>query len=458
MFKKYDVIIIGAGLSGLSTAHFLKKIDPNLKVVLLEQADRPGGAVKSLQQDGFLAEWGPHGFLDNNQASRELLADTGLDKVVKKAPLGNFVRYVCHRGKLVQLPQKPTKLLSTPLLTPLGKIRLLGELFKKPIIPDQTIGQWAAYRFGEEVLPLIDAAVTGTFAGDYERLSIDAVMPGVRLLEKENGSVLKGLFKKKKEKKDGPATLPAMTSFPDGMEQLITTLAKHADIRYDTEVKTISKQGENWQVQTTNSTLATENLVIALPINNSLKLLDQFRPPTSSIPGAPIATVAMGFDAANAQIPYGFGYLAPEKENRFTMGALFSTHMFPGRAPKGRVMLEALVGGRRHPEKLEYDDDQLIELIYNDLKQLITLPEPPCFTKVMRTNHAIPQLEMSYPQLLKWRITLEAEQTGLSICGFGWEGIGMNEMMAVASEVAQKVVNRSKEEKKKKPEVRPVYF
>ncbi|HIJ79456.1 MAG: protoporphyrinogen oxidase [Desulfobulbaceae bacterium] len=457
MPQKYDVIIVGAGLSGLSTAHFLRKIAPHLKVILLEGSNRPGGAVKSMQQDGYLAEWGPHGFLDNNAASRELLADTGLDRLAQKAPLGNFVRYVCHHGKLTQLPQKPPTLLSTPLLSPLGKLRLLGDLLKKPILQDQTIGDWAAYRFGREVLPLVDAAVTGTFAGDYQRLSIDAVMPGVRLLEKENGSVLRGLLRKKKKKTTGPGpTLPAMTSFPNGMEQLITTLAEPADISYGAKVDTISNQGGNWQAQTAAGRLEAKTLVIALPINHSLQLLGRFAPPTAAIPTARIATVAMGFDAAQARIPYGFGYLAPERENRFTLGALFSTHMFPGRAPKGRVMLEALVGGRRHPERLEHDDDQLVDLIYNDLSQLIPLPERPCFTKVMRTSHAIPQLEMSYPALLKWRHRVETENSGLSICGFGWEGIGMNEMMKVASEVAEKIVNNNKNEQQ--PEVKPVYF
>lgn len=212
MPETHEIIIVGAGLSGLSAAHFLNKSTPGLDILILEQDDRPGGAVRSFREQGYLAEWGPHGFLDNNPASRALLKETGLDRIAQKAPLGNFVRFVCHDGRLVQLPQKPLALLTTPLLSPLGKIRLLGDLFKKPRSEEQSVGQWAAYRFGSEILPLVDAAVTGTFSGDYERLSIDAVMPGVRALEKEAGSVLKGLLKKKGG--GGAGTLPAMTSFP----------------------------------------------------------------------------------------------------------------------------------------------------------------------------------------------------------------------------------------------------
>ena len=108
----------------------------------------------------------------------------------------------------------------------------------------------------------------------------------------------------------------------------------------------------------------------------------------------------MGF-GESAEIPFGFGYLAPEQEKRFALGALFSTHMFPGRAPKGHMLLEALVGGRRHPEKLELDDDVLIQKAYADLRQLIHLPDPPVFTKVLRSDHGIPQLEIGYPGLLR---------------------------------------------------------
>ena len=203
MPETHEIIIVGAGLSGLSAAHFLHTSAPDLDILILEQDGRPGGAVRSFHEQGFLAEWGPHGFLDNNEASRALLSETGLDRIAQKAPLGNFVRYVCHAGRLVQLPQSPPALLATPLLSPLGKLRLLGDLFKKPRTEEQSVGQWAAYRFGTEILPLVDAAITGTFAGDYERISIDAVMPGVRGLEKEAGSVLKGLLRKKRGRGPG---------------------------------------------------------------------------------------------------------------------------------------------------------------------------------------------------------------------------------------------------------------
>lgn len=457
MDTTHEVIIIGAGLSGLSAAHFLHKMNPELDVVILEKSSRPGGAVQSFKQDGFLAEWGPHGFLDNTPESQEILTDTGLYDVAQKAPLGNFVRYVCHNGQLVQLPQSPQKLLSTPLLSLGGKLRLLADLWKKAKLHDQTIAEWAAYRFGKEVLPLVDAAVTGTFAGDYERLSIDAVMPGVRELEKEVGSILRGVIKKKKEKKDSKQSgkLPAMTSFPEGMEQLTNKLTQEKNIIFNTEVQSILQSDDTWQIETSNGRYQTPALIVALPINQCLKLLKKFNPPVPEVPTAKIVTVVMGF-SEKAKVPYGFGYLAPKKENRFALGAMFSTHMFPGRAPENNILLEALVGGRRHPERLELEDSELIQKSYDDLRQLIELPDPPWFTKVLRSSSGIPQLEMKHPALLKWREELEQKQSGLYVCGFGWDGIGMNEMMKAAKKVATKV-NTGKQDKSE-AQVKPVYF
>jgi len=454
MPETHEIIIVGAGLSGLSVAHFLRHNTPDLDILVLEQDDRPGGAVRSFADQGYLAEWGPHGFLDNNPASRALLSETGLDRIAQKAPLGSFVRFVCHEGRLVQLPQKPPALLATPLLSPLGKLRLLGDLFKKPRPEEQSIGQWAAYRFGSEILPLVDAAITGTFAGDYERLSIDAVMPGVRALEKEAGSVLKGLLKKKKG--GGAGILPAMTSFPLGMEQLITTLAAGPNILYHSPVQSITRENNAWDIHTGGETYRATTVILALPVNRALGLLANHTPPVTAIPTARIATVALGF-TDKAQVPFGFGYLAPERENRFAMGALFSTHMFPGRAPQGSVLLEALVGGRRHPERLEFSDEELVSRIYDDLKQLIPLPEPPCFSRVLRGDGSIPQLEMGYPKLLNWKESLEQSLDGLHICGFGWEGIGMNDMMKTAKTVADRILLQVGGERQK-PEVRPVYF
>ncbi len=463
----FDVLIIGGGLSGLSVAHFLQMKAPDLQMAILEKDFRPGGAIRSHSEGGFLAEWGPHGFLDNVEASREILADTGLDHEAQKAPLGDFVRYICLDGKLNMIPQNPKKIIASSLLPLSKKLRVLADLWKKPIQEEQSVSQWASYRFGKGILPFVDAVFTGTYAGDFERLSIDAVMPGVRELEKSAGSVIRGLLqKKKKADREKPAKakggLPSMVSFAQGMGRLPEALARDRKIFFDNEVRAIRKTDGLWEIATAQSMYHGRTLVIALPVNQMLALLESSgliadnKPPLVQIPEARIVTVVMGFTDA-AQIPFGFGYLAPEQENRFALGALFSTHMFPGRAPDGHVMLEALVGGRRHPEKLALSDKELITNSYNDLKQLMHLPKFPSFSKVLKTNHGIPQLELGYPRLLSWCNALQKSFEGLHICGFGWGGIGINDMTKRARTVAE-AVRQGAVGDPEKAAVKGVYF
>lgn len=461
-----DIVIVGAGLSGLCTAHFLDKFTPGADIVLLEQESRAGGAIQTFHQAGFLAEWGAHGFLDNIAESRELLEDTGLNQEAQKAPLGDFVRYICLNGQLNLIPQSPKKILASSLLPFHKKLRVLADLWIKPLPEEQPVGSWASRRFGKGVLPFVDAVLTGTYAGDLDRLDIDAVMPGIRKLELEHGSVIRGLLHKKKlagrqQQRGTRQVLPAMISFAKGMARLPEALARNRDIRFDTRVTGIDKTNGAWTVQTTGGPVAAGRVVLAMPVNQTIALLSAAAafqnniPPMTEIPVARIATVALGF-TNSADIPFGFGYLAPESEHRFALGALFSTHMFPGRAPAGHVMLEALVGGRRHPERLELDDQTMVQEAYQDISQLIHLPEPPVFSQVLRGSHGIPQLEAGYPKLLAWRNTLEQNHQGLFICGFGWEGIGMNDMIKVARRQATNIAAGVRTIES--AEIKPVYF
>ncbi|MFW8601145.1 protoporphyrinogen oxidase [Desulfobacterota bacterium M19] len=455
----YDVIIVGAGLSGLSAAHFLTKLShADLRVTIIEKTSRPGGAIKTFNSEGYQGEWGPHGFLDNTPESQELLRDIDLYREAQQAPLGDFFRYMCHRGRLERLPQSLSTALNTPLVSMSGKLRLMADLWKRPKMEDQTIADWVNYRFGSAILPLADAAVSGTFAGDFNRLSIDAVMPGVRALEKETGSVLRGLIRKKRAAKGEKKLdrLPSMLNFPTGMERLVKALADKKEIKYNAAVKGI-RRDKVWTVSTEAGEFKAARLIMALPVNQALRLLAAFKPPpVVEIPTARIINVVMGLPDS-ARVPYGFGYLAPEREHRFAVGAMFTSHMFPGRSPRSCRLIEVLVGGRRHPERLSLSDSEIEEQAVEDIRSLIDLPEPPLFIRVLRTEHAIPQLEMDHPALLCWRQSMETDFSNLYICGFGWNGIGMNDMIKSARKTAAAAAAGG-ERPVEELQVKPVYF
>ena len=462
----FDTIIVGGGISGLVVAHRLKRDFPGHRLVVLEKEQRPGGVISSVSDNGYLAEWGPHGFLDNCAESRELLRETGLDEESVAASLATFVRYVCINGRLMMIPQSPLKILKAPLIPFRDKIRVLGDLFKKPLDGEPTVAKWADYRFGRALLPYVDAVFTGTYAGDYNELRIDAVMPGVRELEHRHGSVIRGAIAKaraarKKTQRGEKLTMPAMTSFPGGMQRLPERLAEPlsaaGELCCGQQVTCLERQEDGWAVHTSTQRFAAASLVLALPINGALPLLADIAPDLAAlnVPEARLATVVFGF--ADGELPPGFGYLIPEVEQRFTLGTLFSSNMFPNRAPAGHIVFETLVGGRRHPERLELDDETLIERSLADVRGLLTLPPTPSYARVLRPLGGIPQLEGGYLDLLRRRNELVARQRGLFICGFGWEGIGLNDMIKTATALAGKVGSGTAQTQDQ-AEVKKVYF
>ncbi len=461
-----NTVIIGGGLSGMTIAHKLKRGAPENSFVVLEKSGQTGGAIRSFRENGYLAEIGPHGFLDNCRESRTLLAETGLDRECIKASLSTFVRYVCLNGRLNMIPQSPLKIVRAPLIPWKDKIRVVGELFRPVLEGEPTVAKWADHRFGKALLPYIDAVFTGTYAGDYNELKIDAVMPGIRALEKQYGSVLRGLAAraweaKKKNVSGKKLALPAMTSFPAGMqrlpEKLSESLVEGENVVFGCPALRLRKTPRGWSVETPTAVFHAENLVLALPVNQSLDLLSAVDSsiPLKQIPEAWIATVVFGF--RETKLPPGFGFLIPEAEKRFTLGTLFSSNMFPNRAPDGTVVVETLVGGRRHPERLQSGDEELINRSLADIRGLLELPPRPVFARVLRPHGGIPQLEAGYPDLLDWRNNLVANSEGLYICGFGWDGIGINDMVKTATWTAEKIISGGRQ-RQQETGVKKVYF
>lgn len=462
-----DTIIVGAGITGLVVAHKLQLHQPEHQLLLLEKSSQTGGVIKSFREQGYLAEFGPHGFLDNCLQSRELLAETGLESECVRASLQTHVRYVCMNGTLMLIPQSPLKILRAPLIGWSDKFRVLGDLFKKPLEGEPTVAKWAEYRFGRALLPYVDAVFTGTYAGDYNELKIDAVMPGLRQMEKEHGSIIRGALARarqaKKTKTNGKGKklqMPSMTSFAEGMQRLPEKLSSRLEgqkIRLNCEVTGISREDSGWLVKTAHETFTAKNLVLALPINQSIKLLRDLDPRDwrRGVEEAWINTVVFGFKAAT--LPPGFGFLSPEREKRFTLGSLFSSNMFPNRAPHGHIVFETLIGGRRHPERLEYDDDTLISKALADVRGLLDLPATPAYARVLRPAGGIPQLEQGYTGLLARRNELVKNNPGLYVCGFGWEGIGLNDMIKTACSVSERIIADLRQTQDQ-AEVRKIYF
>ena len=252
-----------------------------------------------------------------------------------------------------------------------------------------------------------------------------------------------------------------MISFPSGMERLPEKLAEQfsdEEILLNTKITQIARGENGWGVRTEyGEEFHAADLVLAVPTNTALKLLKPLNAgmPMESIPEAWIVSVVMGF--ASAVLPPGFGFLIPEIEKRFSLGCMFSSNMFAGRAPEGHIIMETLVGGKRHLERVQLSDEELIKNALADMQDILDLPKEPVYTRVLRSNGGIPQLEKGYTELLSWRDALVKTHPGLHVCGFGWEGIGLNEMMKTGTNVAD-AIRQSKRSGSGEVEIKGIYF
>ena len=279
--------------------------------------------------------------------------------------------------------------------------------------------------------------------------------------------MLRGLFARlrarRKERGNGAAlAMPAMTSFADGMtrlpQKLGEKLSEGQDLFLGTTVSRITRTSGGWRLDTDRGPFTATYLVLATPINTALQLLGPLYDdlPLSQVDCAWLASVVLGFPDT-VTLPPGFGYLAPEVEQRFALGALFTSNMFPGRAPAGHRVIEVLVGGRRHPERLELDDDTLAARALADVAAILHLPRRPAYRTVLRPEGGIPQLERHYPRLRQWRDGALAGNRRLHLCGFGWDGIGINDMVKHACQVAEAIAGGADKDNAN-PEVKAIYF
>lgn len=467
--KTAETIIVGAGISGLALASFLRRERADASVLVLEAGATAGGAIRSFRGDGYLTEWAPHGFLDNGAESDELVDMAGLRGELLQAPLKEYVRYLCIAGRLQLVPQTPPKIMMAPLMGWGDKIGLaLRDMFHGHIEGEPSVADWVRQRFGAAMLPFADAVYTGTYAGDIDELRIDGTMPALRALEKQHGSVILSLLAKMREKRKNAAAgndggkkrgMPIMQNFRNGMESWPLALAEPLQsagvLRLNTSVQTVQRAGEGesegWLLHTTQGDFRCRELALALPINAALALLRASEGvpvppiPVQGVAEARLANVALGF-GPEAKIPFGFGYLTSKQEGRFALGALFSSHMFPGRTPEDGQLLEALVGGRRNPDYLELSDEETIARTLADLRGLMELPAEPRFAKVLRCAATIPQADGAYLQLLRWREAAGQACPRLHLLGFGWRGIGINEMAREAKALAAKLLGRAEAE------------
>ncbi len=433
-----SAIVIGAGVSGLTAAVALRR--RGAKVALLEAGPRVGGAAHAARLDGFLCEEGPNTLLISRPETRRFLEETGLlDAAIEAAPQAQR-RFVVREGRLVALPSSPMTFLASPILSWRAKARLLREPFlPRGTDPDETLAQFVRRRLGDEMLrEFVDPFVSGVYAGDAARLILRHAMPRLHRLEQAHGSLIRGAIRVR----GGTEPKGRLVSWKGGLGEMAERLAAMLgeDLRTNTPVDWIRKTSAGFEVGAAGGTLAAEGLILATDGETVVRLLSPHAPEIrtlATIPYSPIIVLHLGFRRAEVIHPLdGFGALISRARGIRTLGTLFSSTLFPGRAPDGSVLLTAFIGGRHDPHALDLDDGALLRTVLGDLGPLLGLQSAPVFQRITRWPRAIPQYERGHERVIEACVAAERALAGLHLLGNFRGGISMNDCMANAAALA----------------------
>ena len=414
------IVIIGGGISGLATLHYLnQRFGQSARITLYERNNHVGGNIHTIAEEGFLFELGPNGFLSNQPTTLAFINELGLNNQLVEANAKAKKRYVQVKGRLEAFPSDPISFTNFQPFSYLDHLRLMAEfLMPKRDNSKETVEEFVRRRCGQKTADfLIDPFVSGVFAGDIKRLHMASAFPKMVAMENEYGSLIKALIARKKQ-----GIKPAvMHSFVKGMGQLIYALAD----KYKGHIKT------SVPIESIDDVIA-DHKIIAAPAYTASRILNARYPllakDLDDIVYAPIVVAGFGFaPGAFKRKPKGFGYLVPSNQRKEVLGVLIESHVFPNRAPIGQVMLRVMLGGRHHPQVANDDPKDLINQALKELNSIYGLKESPICQWVKVWPKAIPQYETHYPHL-RQSIRAQLNQIkGLSLVGNYLDGISFND-------------------------------
>lgn len=448
------VVIVGAGLTGLVTAYYLKKWGVDFKV--LEKSGRTGGVIRTYKEDGFVYESGPNTAVLSQPEVKELFEDLGDRCKMEIADEEAKRRLIWKNGRWHALPAGLIQGVQTPLFSMKDKLRLLGEPFrKKGTDPNENLADLVRRRMGESFLNYaVDPFILGIYAGDPEYLVPKYALPKLYNLEQDYGSFIGGAIKKGREQKterERKATKEVF-SVKGGLENLIHALRdvvgpeniilNAADIRV--EIAENQYRTDFYREGVTQRILADK--VVSTTSSPEIPGMFPFLPEEitghiDNLEYSQVAEIALGFKQWEGMELNAFGGLVPYRENRNILGALFLSSFLSGRAPEGGAMITIFTGGYRRPEMMEHSDEEMMEIVGKEVKEMLQLKSfRPDLQRIFRYSHAIPQYGASSRERFSAVENVQKKFPGLYIAGNLRDGIGMADRIKQARGLAETLI------------------
>ena len=474
------VAIIGGGITGLTAGFYLQRA--GVPVTVYEATGRVGGAIQSLRRDGYLAEFGPNTILETSPKITRLVEDAGLRSRRMDPDPKAEARYVVRYKRPIEMPGSPLGFFTTPLFTLGAKFAVLREPFR-PVKRDgveESIANFVRRRLCPEFLDhAIDALVAGIYAGDPEKLSVQQAFPKLAALEEKYGSMIKGqILGARERKKRGEVAKDRAPkfSFDDGLQVLPDTLRDllGESVKLNTSVTKLRQTADGWTVAFRNpdgegqaehsavlyagTAFRLAELIVELgaPGSDPASSADTNAPGRrpalqanggrldlsafSEIRYPPVASVVLGFRREDvAHSCHGFGMLIPKVEGFKILGCIFSSALFPNRAPAGHHTLTSYIGGERYPELASLPAEELYKIVCEDLRVLLGVRGRPTFQHTVFWPKAIPQYNLGYGKYRALMSDIEAKVPGFFLAGHYRDGISLGDSIASGVNVAERI-------------------
>jgi protoporphyrinogen/coproporphyrinogen III oxidase len=422
------VVIVGAGISGLSCAYRLHEL--GTPPLVLEAKDRPGGSIATVRKNKCLFELGP-------QSPRFPAAVWRLVRELKLedeflAGDPSAKRYIVKDGRLQEAPLSAQGLLSTRLVGMRSKFRLLAEMFRHSHPPqsEETLAEFVQRKFGDEVLDnLVDPFVSAIFFGDCYRMGMESAFPMLVNWERDHGSVVRGALRARKrnvltDSERWPANsdsdksdttvrvtdaLPTLGSFRQGMETLPERLAQRLDSRIKYKVcaaGVASAENEDaltsgWQIKLSNGEMVdAQHLVLAVPAFVAAKLLNETNPQLASllsqIEYAPLRVASFVYERSQvAHSLDGFGFTVPRVAGLRTICTFWNSSLFPGRAPEGSVVITSFAG-KIAGDRAWASEENWVTTIEAENARILGISGKPVDVHCWQDLHALPQFNVGH--------------------------------------------------------------
>lgn len=438
------IAIVGAGISGLTTAFYLKRARPDWQLTVFEAGQRAGGTMQTMEVDGFRFEAGGNGFLTNKPDSLRLVEDSGARDLLLPSS-DNARRRFIFNGSLQPLPESPPAFLKSKLLTLPQKLRVAGEFFVPPRREggEETLQQFGYRRVGKGLTDVfLDAMTAGIYGTTPAKVSVNAAFPMVVNLEKEYGGLFKGMLAKRK-KEAGPGGM--LMSFKGGVSTLIEHLHDtiEADWRLGQPVAEVAQDGRHWRVDSPAVSDRFDQVVIGGQAYAAAPMFSRSDPELAAllrrVEYTPIAVVGLGYRQLRHPLD-GFGLLTTSAAHQPVLGVLWDSSIFPDRAPPGCKTIRIMIGGQRNPELVDQDERGLLQTAMSGLSATMGVTQDPDVVFTHRWEKGIPHYVVGHLAKVEAIFDHVGRQPGLNLVCNAYHGIAMNDCVRNGRELAERIV------------------